>query len=418
MIAEILCVGTELLLGQVLNTDAQYLSRRLSELGIELYRIETVGDNPRRVREAVRAALGRCDLLITTGGLGPTEDDLTKEMVAEELGLDMVEDAQAMAHLEEQFSLWGRQMTENNRKQALFPRGAHILKNARGTAPGCAVEADGHIVIVLPGPPYELKGMFEAEVEPYLHDKLGYTIASRFIRTIGIGESDLEMSLRDMIDAQTNVTIATYCSLGEAQVRLTVKCAAGEDPAAYLDPVEARIRQRLDRFIYAIGETDMPQVVVGLLKRAGRTLALAESCTGGKIADWLVDVPGVSEVLLEGHVTYSNAAKQHTLGVKAQTLQSVGAVSEQTAREMAQGLHELSGADYCVSVTGIAGPGGGTPDKPVGLVYIGLLTPRDTQVHRFVFTGDRYRIRSLAALRALDIVRRALVEADEVMLVE
>ncbi len=414
MVAEILCVGTELLLGQVLNTDAQFLSRQLSEMGIELYRIETVGDNPGRVRQSVRAALERCDLLITTGGLGPTEDDLTKEMVAEELGLEMEEDAASMARLNEMYAAWGRKMPENNVKQAWFPRGAHILKNARGTAPGCAVEVNGKIVIVLPGPPYELTHMFTEEAVPYLRNKLGYKIESRFIRTIEIGESDLEMQLRDMIDRQTNVTIATYCSLGEAQVRLTVKCPVGDDPAKYLDPVEAEIRERLGKYIYAIGETDMPHVVVGLLRRAGRSAALAESCTGGKIADWLVDVPGVSEVLIEGHVTYSNISKERTLGVRHDTLEKYTAVSEQVAREMAEGLHELSGADYCLSVTGIAGPGGGTPETPVGLVYIGLKTPRGTQVEKFNFTGDRYRVRSLAALRALNMLRKALTDIDEV----
>ena len=217
-----------------------------------------------------------------------------------------------------------------------------------------------------------------------------------------------------MIDRQTNVTIATYCSLGEAQVRLTVKCPVGDDPAKYLDPVEAEIRERLGKYIYAIGETDMPHVVVGLLRRAGRSAAVAESCTGGKIADWLVDVPGVSEVLIEGHVTYSNISKERTLGVRHDTLEKYTAVSEQVAREMAEGLHELSGADYCLSVTGIAGPGGGTPETPVGLVYIGLKTPRGTQVEKFNFTGDRYRVRSLAALRALNMLRKALTDIDEV----
>ena len=411
MVAEILCVGTELLLGQVLNTDAQFLSRRLSELGIELYRIETVGDNPGRVREAIAAALSRCDLLITTGGLGPTEDDLTKEMVAETLGLEMVQEDAALEHLREQHAAWGRPMAPNNLKQTFFPRGAHILRNARGTAPGCAVEVDGKTAIVLPGPPYELTHMFDCEVEPYLRDRLGYTIASRFIRTIGIGESDLEMRLRDMIDAQGDVTIATYCSLGESQVRITVKCPLGEDPAARLDPVEERIRQRLGELVYAVGETDMPHVVVDLLHEDGRTLAVAESCTGGKIADWLVDVAGVSDVLIEGHVTYSNLAKERTLGVSHATLERFGAVSEETAREMAQGLRRVSGADYCLSVTGIAGPGGGTAEKPVGLVYIGLGTPEGVEVRKFNFTGDRYRVRSLSALNALNMLRRALVGA-------
>lgn len=413
MVAEILCVGTELLLGQVLNTDAQFLSRRLSELGIELYRIETVGDNPGRVREAIGEALRRCDLLITTGGLGPTEDDLTKEMVAETLGLEMVLDEAALNHLKEQHAAWGREMAPNNVKQAYFPRGAHILKNARGTAPGCAVEVGGKTAIVLPGPPYELTHMFNCEVEPYLRGRLGYTIASRFIRTIGIGESDLEMRLRDMIDAQSDVTIATYCSLGESQVRITVKCPRGEDPAARLDPVESAIRARLGELVYAVGETDMPRVVVDMLHSAGRTLAVAESCTGGKIADWLVDVPGVSDVLIEGHVTYSNIAKERTLGVRHDTLERFGAVSAETAHEMAQGLKAVSGADYCLSVTGIAGPGGGTAEKPVGLVYIGLSTPAGTEVKQFNFTGDRYRVRSLTALNALNMLRRALAAAQD-----
>ena len=415
MVAEILCVGTELLLGQVLNTDAQFLSQRLSEMGIELYRIETVGDNPGRVREAIAEALRRCDLLITTGGLGPTEDDLTKEMVAETLGLEMEEDAESMAHLEEQFKAWGRNMAESNRKQAYFPKSAVILKNSRGTAPGCVVEVDGKTVIVLPGPPYELKGMFDEEATPYLRNKLGYTIASRYIRTIGIGESDLEYGLRDMIDAQEDVTIATYCSMGEAQVRLTVKCPIGEDPAKYLDPVEQRIADRMGKYIYAVGETSMPEVVIGLLKRADRTLALAESCTGGKIADWLVDVPGASDVLIEGHITYSNTAKENILGVSRETMDPFGAVSNETAQEMAEGLYNISGADYCLAVTGIAGPGGSTATKPVGLVHMALRTPDGTfETKRQMFSGDRFKIRTLTALNALNLLRETLVKADEV----
>lgn len=409
MVAEILSVGTELLLGQIVNSDAQYLSRRLSELGINVYHHTTVGDNPARVREALRQALGRTDLVITTGGLGPTEDDLTKEMVAQELGLDMRLHEPSMRALEGYFERFGRVMTENNKKQAYFPVGAHVLPNRKGTAPGCVVEKDGKMVAVLPGPPRELTDMYDTQLEPFLRAKTHKRIASRFLRIFGIGESEVETRLKDLFSG-SNPTLALYCATGEVTARITVMCEENEDPTPLLNPLEKEIRARLGDCVYGEGlKESLAHVVLNKLLERKATVALAESCTGGLIASRLVDCPGASDALIEGHVTYSNQAKMRVLGVTEKTLREFGAVSAQCAAEMAAGARGMSGADYALSVTGIAGPGGGTEEKPVGLVYIGLASNQGVETWRFLFTGDRGRIRELSCLNALDKLRRALI---------
>jgi nicotinamide-nucleotide amidase len=409
MIAEILSVGTELLLGQIVNSDAQYLSRRLSELGITVYHHTTVGDNPDRVREALRQALGRSDLVITTGGLGPTEDDLTKEMVALELGLTMRLHQPSMDALEDYFQRFGRKMTENNKKQAYFPEGAQVLPNEKGTAPGCVVEKDGKMVAVLPGPPRELTAMYDGQLEPFLRARTHKRIASRFLRIFGVGESEVETRLKDLFSG-SNPTLALYCATGEVTARITVMCEENEDPAPLMEPLEAEIRARLGDSVYGEGlKESLANVVLQKLLARGATVALAESCTGGMIASRLVDCPGASEALVEGHVTYSNQAKMRILGVTERTLAQFGAVSAQCAAEMAAGARGISGADYALSVTGIAGPGGGTPEKPVGLVYIGLASRQGVETWRFLFNGDRGRVRELSCLNALDKLRRALI---------
>ena len=410
MIAEILCIGTELLLGQIVNSDARYLSCELAALGIEVYHHTTVGDNPTRLREALATALARADAVITTGGLGPTADDLSKEIVAEHFGLPLEEDAPSLEAMQRFFAALGREMTPNNRKQARFPRGAIVLPNERGTAPGCIVEQGGKCVIQLPGPPRELERMFERSVIPYLRGKIAGCIASRYVRMFGIGESELDARIGDLIDAQDCVTIAPYCSLGEVQLRLTARADTPEAARAAIAPVEAVLLQRFHHAVYAVSDTaedSLAHYAVEALLEAGKTVAVAESCTGGLVTAALVEMPGVSAAVMEGHITYSNAAKVRCLGVSERTLEAHGAVSEQTAREMAAGLRARAGVDIAVATTGIAGPDGGSPEKPVGLVYVAVATAQGGQVKELRLTGDRNRIRWLATLHALNAIRLA-----------
>ncbi len=404
MIAEIVAVGTELLMGQVLNTDAQYIARRLSELGVTLHRQIVVGDNPARIREAIHDAVGRADVVITTGGLGPTADDITKETCAEALGLPMERRPEAEAQVRAWFARNNRTMTENNLRQADFAKGAIILENHNGTAPACIVEKDGKAVINLPGPPRELIPLFVEHVAPYLARRSGAVIVSRYLRVFGMGESTVESRLHDLMENCQNPTVAPYCSTGEVQLRLTVRAAREDEAAPLLDPLEKEIRARLGGVIYAATdnpEYSMEQALVEALCAAQKTLVTAESCTGGMIASKIVNVPGASDALLEGCVTYSNAAKMRTLGVKAETLEKYDAVSRETALEMADGARRRADADYAVSVTGLAGPGGGTPEKPVGTVWLGLATREGADAKELRLTGNRERIRTLAALHAM-----------------
>lgn len=414
MIAEIVSIGTELLMGQIVNTDAQYLSRRLNALGISVYYHTTVGDNPGRMEQTLRLALSRSDVVITTGGLGPTGDDLSKEIVARLFGLPMERDEESMRRIEGYFSAMHRDMTHNNERQAMFARGAIILPNDRGTAPGCIVEQDGKAVIQLPGPPYELTDMFEKRVLPYLAHRTGGAIASRYIRIFGVGESDAETRVKDLIDAQTDVTIAPYCSLGEVQLRVSARAGSEEEALVRIRPTVEAIAARLGDAVYAVSADpadSMEHYAVDALTRAGRTVAVAESCTGGLVAARLVAIPGASAVLHEAHVVYANEAKERYLGVRPETLEAFGAVSEACAREMAEGLRARSGADVAVSTTGVAGPGGGTPQKPVGLVYVAAACPEGTFVRELRLNGDRQRVRTLASLHALNMIRLAALRA-------
>lgn len=408
MIGEILAIGTELLMGQIVNSDAQYLSRRFNELGIDVYHHCVVGDNPKRLQEALALALSRSDLVVTTGGLGPTMDDLTKQTIAQMLDLSMVNDPASEQWLRDKFASMGREITPNNLRQAEFPQGSQILKNRKGTAPGCIVSyGQGHIV-VLPGPPYEMQDMFECEVVPWLQSRTGVTIHSQLLRIFGIGESMVEHQLKDLILAQSNPTIAPYAGTGEVALRITAKAETVQQAQALIAPVEQAIRQRLGDTVYATGDKTMEKCVAHKLLQNGKTLALAESCTGGTLAGMLTAIPGISAAFLEGAVTYSNAAKVRALGVDEALLNQHGAVSHQVAAAMAEGIRSRSGADYALSVTGIAGPDGGTLDKPVGLVYIGLADAQGTQVKELRLAGDRERIRRQSCLHALDLLRRRL----------
>ena len=415
MIAEIVAIGTEILMGQIADTDAQYLSRRLQSLGVSVYHHQAVGDNPQRMRDTLALALSRSDIVITTGGLGPTQDDLSKEMAAQLLGLEMQFDEESWQAILTRFARMGRPCPENNRKQAMFAKGCTILPNACGTAPGCMIEKDGKTVVQLPGPPHEMADMFERQVYARLAERTGGCIASRYIRTYGLGESQIAQLCRQWIESDGAVTVATYCSLGECQLRVTARGGSEAAALALVEPVVREISALLGSSVYAVTKTSegsMEEAAGAALTARGLTVATAESCTGGMVAAKLVNYPGISSALHEAHVTYANEAKVKYCGVKPETLAAYGAVSEQTAAEMAAGLRERSGADIAVATTGIAGPGGGTPEKPVGLVYVGCADARGVRVERLQLNGNRERIRNLAALRALDMVRRAAIQSD------
>lgn len=404
MVAEIISVGTELLLGQIVNTDAQFLSVELSAMGIDVYRQITVGDNKERLKDAISDSLARADLVILSGGLGPTEDDLTKETLAEHFGLEMRLDTASLETIQGFFKKMNREMTPNNEKQAMFPDGSIILPNPNGTAPGCIVERQGKIVAILPGPPRELEPMFRDSVKPYLAEKQQFRLVSQVLRIYGMGESSVEHRLKDLMQ-QKNPTLAPYAKLGEVTLRLTVKCGLADDAETLLEPLRSEIKRRLEDVIYSENDEELSEVALRVLRERDMTLALAESCTGGMVSAMLVDNPGASGVLLESQVVYSDEAKAR-LGVRRETLAEFGAVSEQTAREMAVCVRERSGASLGLAITGIAGPGGGTDQKPVGLVYIALADAHGVNVVSTRQIGDRARIRALTSLLALDWIRR------------
>lgn len=408
MIAEILSVGTELLMGQIANTDAQFISRRLGELGVTIYRHSTVGDNPARVREALQEALSRSDMVITTGGLGPTEDDLTKEMVAEYFGLEMELHQPSLDALKAFMERFGKKMTPNNLKQAYFPRGCTVMPNACGTAPGCIVEQGGKTVAVLPGPPMELMDMFDRQLAPYLQARSGQVIRSRFLKIFGLGESNVETLLSDLFHSG-NPTLALYCGPGEVTARITARAAAPEKAEAMMQPVYEEILRRVGEAYYGEGVNRTPaDAVLELLKNRGETVTFAESCTGGLLCGAFVDCAGASDCLKESFVTYANEAKEQMLGVKSETLARCGAVSGECAREMALGAARAAGADWAVSVTGIAGPGGGTAEKPVGTVWIGVAHRGAAQAREYHFRGQRQWIRKLSVVNALNQLRLAM----------
>jgi len=366
----VIAVGTEILMGQIVNTNAVYISQELNALGHDVMYHYTVGDNPQRLSEIIEFAFKDCDLIITTGGLGPTQDDLTKETACEVLHDKLVLHEPSLEHVKKVFGDMHREMTDNNIKQAYLPSRAVILDNPGGTAPGFALEYEGKHIICLPGPPREMKSMFTEKALPYLKSRSESAIFYRLIRTYGIGESDLETELLDLIDVQTDPTIATYAKEGESYVRVASKRNSEEEAKQAVEEMIGRIRERIGKYIYSTNGEDLPVVAGNKLIENNITLSCAESCTGGLFADTLIDIPGISAVFDRGLVTYSNRAKMDELGVSAATLGKYGAVSRETAIEMAEGLQKKTGSDICISVTGIAGPDGGTEEKPVGLVYI------------------------------------------------
>ncbi len=408
MIAELICVGTELLMGQIVNTDAQYIARSLAPSGIDMYHQVVVGDNPGRLTEAVQTALSRADVVLFSGGLGPTDDDLTKETVSAALGKELILFEDEWEKIQSYFRSRNRAIAPNNKKQAMFPKDAIILPNPNGTAPGCILEKDGKAAILMPGPPRELFPMFHDYVMPYLLKKSGHKLYSREVRIFGVGESDVAYRLDDLFKNQTNPTIAPYCKTGEVTLRVTARCQTDEEGKSIVSPVLDQIKKRLGDVVYDTDGHELAEVCHRALIASGKTLAVAESCTGGRLADAFICYPGSSAYFIEGDVTYSNDAKMRRLGVKAETLDTVGAVSEECAREMAEGARAAAHADYALSTTGYAGPDGGEPDKPVGTVFVALASADGTVVKRLTLFGDRDRIRHTATLHALDLLRRKL----------
>ena len=403
MVAEILGVGTELLLGDIANTNAQFLSKVLAGLGISVYGHTAVGDNAARLTAALEYAFGKADMIVACGGLGPTQDDITKEVSAAYFGKEMVLHEPSWQAIQRRFG--DRILPENAIRNAMVPEGSTILPNNHGSAPGVCIEENGKILILLPGPPHELEPMFMEYVVPFLRKKTDLAFISRNLKIVGLGESRVETLLRDLIDAQTNPTIAPYAKLTEVALRIT---AAAKDEAAakkLIDPVAAEIYNRLGPHIYGEDDSTMAKIILDKLESQRQTLAIAESCTGGLLTSAFVDIPGSSKVLYEGVVTYSNNTKTARLGVSEDLIKAHGAVSPQVAAVMAEGVAATSGASIGISTTGIAGPDGGTADKPVGLVYIGLHINGTTQTKELRLIGDRNEIRTRAVVSAMDMLR-------------
>ncbi|MGX8698678.1 MAG: competence/damage-inducible protein A [bacterium] len=408
--AEILSVGTELLLGSVANTDARDVSQALSELGINVYRHTVVGDNPARLRAAVEEAKRRADILITTGGLGPTVDDLTKFTLAECFGKKLVWSEEAAEDMRRYFAAFhpDKPITENNYRQCYLPEGATIFRNSCGTAPGCGFEAEGKRVLMLPGPPRECRAMLKLSAVPYLAALSDYHIYSHTIRVFGMGESRMDSLVKPLLESLTNPTLAPYALEGECYLRLTARAHGEAEAEALMAPVLEKVRALLGDVIYGVDTPSLEATVFALLRARGLTLAAAESCTGGLIAKRLTDLPGVSAVFRGGAVTYATDTKASLLGVDAALLREKGAVDAQVARRMAEGARRVFGADFGVGVTGVAGPEPDENGNPVGLAYVALAAPERTFLRALHLGTDRARVRTAAANHAFDMLRRCL----------
>ena len=407
---EILSVGTELLLGNIVNTDAQILSQGLSELGLNVYWHTVVGDNPQRAREAVAIAKKRADIIITTGGLGPTCDDLTKNVLAQAFGKKLVFDEGSAQRIKSYFERTGRTMTENNLQQAMLPEGCTVLVNDWGTAPGCAFRAEGCHVIMLPGPPSECRPMFRHRAMPYLQCLSEGVIASHTLKLFGIGESQVESQLRDQMNAMSNPTLAPYAKEGECELRVTAKADTDDQAQALLKPTVEQLKALFGHKVYGVDVSSLEEVVFALLKERGLTLGCAESCTGGLIAKRMTDIPGSSQVFMGGIVSYTNQVKADVLGVPQHLLDQFGAVSAEVARAMAEGARKALGCDIAVSTTGVAGPDKDDWDNEVGTMFVAIATQEGAYV-RPLNLGNRpvrQRLRTQTAHHAFDLARRYL----------
>lgn len=415
MKAEIICIGTELLLGDIVNTNGAFLARELAALGIDTFHQSVVGDNAERLKENLALSLSRSDMVMTTGGLGPTYDDLTKQTVADYFGIGMEMHEPSLQKIETVFAVRRQNMTPNNRLQAHVPAGGTVFFNDEGFAPGIAVEKDGKIVIMLPGPPKEMEPMFKSRVAPYLMEKVQATILSHTLFIFGMGESMVEDKLRDIMTSCTNPTVAPYAKQGEVQVRVSAKAQSAQEAETMIRPVMEEIQKRLGDVVYGVDAGSLQNAAVEALKEKKLTVATAESCTGGGVSRALTEISGASAVFGCGICAYANEIKVKLLGVSPETLEKYGAVSEQTAREMAHGARAASGADIGIGVTGIAGPEGGTAEKPVGLVYIAVDSDAYSEVKELKLSrghkNEREFIRGLAVLNALSLIRSAALKA-------
>ena len=413
MVLNLISVGAEILMGNIVNTNAAFLARECVNLGMSSYHQTVVGDNAKRLAEVYREALKEADVIILTGGLGPTEDDLTKETVAEVLGLELVNDEAALENIRNIFASRGMELTQNNYKQAMVPVGCTVLYNANGTAPGLIIEKDNIVTVLLPGPPHEMKPMFLNQVVPYLEKLTDGVLYSATIKECGIGESILETKLMDLIDGQTNPTMATYAKTSTSEIRLTAKAPSRESARNLVKPYIKEIKKRLGEAVYATVDSDeMEDAVCKLLKKYNLKITTAESCTGGLVSAKLVNVPGISDHYEQGFIAYSVKAKNKLLGVNKECIKKHSSISREVAAEMAKGALNESGADVAISVTGYAGPDD-TEKEPKGLVYIGIAMKDDVTVQEFHFNGDRNKIRESAAVNALNQARLAILHRYE-----
>lgn len=412
MVAELITVGTELLLGNIVNTNASFLAEKCAMLGLSLYYQTTVGDNALRLEETLQLAISRADVIILTGGLGPTQDDLTKEVTAKVMEKELVEDIHTKERIIEYFkNSQIKEIAENNWKQALVLKGAKVVDNSNGTAPGIIIEENGKTIILLPGPPDELIPMFMEDIYPYLNKLQPEIILSQMVKLCDIGESTAETMISDLIKEQSNPTIAPYAKIGEVHLRVTAKAKDEEEAKKLIKPIVKDLKARFGKNVYTTNEDEtLEEAVVKLLAKHELTVTTAESCTGGMLAARLVNVSGVSQVFRQGFVTYSNKAKRKILSVQKSTLKKYGAVSEKTAKEMAKGGVFATDSDICVAITGIAGPEGGTEEKPVGLVYISCYINDKVTVREFHFKGNRSKVREQTVVKALTLLRECILE--------
>ena len=413
--AEILCIGTEILMGDIVNTNAAVIAKELAAAGINMYHQTVVGDNPQRLKDALDLAFSRSDIVVTTGGLGPTYDDLTKEVIAQWFGLPLEMHEASLRGVEEFFRARGITMTENNKKQAMLPKGCTVFYNAHGTAPGCAIEGKGKTAIMMPGPPQEMEPMLKNEVMPFLHKESGFRLVSRNLYFFGIGESALEDRLHQMMIESQNPTVAPYAKTGEVMLRVTARVEDGQDPDELLEPAIAKICALEGQYLYGEDVGDLQTALVRELRARNLTIAAAESCTGGYVAKRITDVPGASAVFGCGFVTYTSEMKEKLLGVFRETLEKHTAISAETASEMAAGARRVSGADIAVAVTGNAGPDA-SEGKAVGEVYVAVDSPWHREVLalniRRTDQDSREVTRYIAASHALNLALRTARMSD------
>ena len=411
MTVEIIAVGTEILLGNIVNTNAAYLAEKCAGLGLSCYHQDVVGDNEERLMETIRLALTRADIILLSGGLGPTQDDLTKEAAAKVMGKELYLHEPSREAIRQFFAERNLEITENNWKQAMVPEGAVVVENPGGTAPGIIIAENGKHVVLMPGPPGELIPMFEKSIMPYLAGLTSGVIYSQTVKICGVGESKAESMVEDLVSAQNNPTIATYAKTGEVHLRVTATAPDEKEAKKLVKPMVKELKGRFGNHVYTTdSEVTLEKAVVDLLAANKLTACTVESCTGGMLAARLINVPGVSEVFKSGYVTYSNKSKRKLLGIKKNNLMKHGAVSEQIAREMAKTAAVLARTDVSVSTTGIAGPDGGTPEKPVGLVYIACNVCGRTTVKECRFHGSREKIRESTVSAALSLMRECILQ--------